>query len=116
MGGFGIGNCEVSASLPLEVRDCQHFHSLWGTSTTSQWGKLLIFLYKGKSKSIMLVQFVEHRDALDYLTFIFLLSNHNEFPFRGRQKCNHTKANDVLISNLKIMENGQLYVGVFFKF
>lgn len=47
----------------------------------------------------MLVQFVEHRDALDYLTFIVLLANLNEFPSeRERQKCNHTKANEVLIS------------------
>lgn len=98
MGGFSIGNYVVSASLPLEVRDWQDFHSLWDTSTTSQSGKLLIFFYKGKTKNIMLVQFVKHGDALDYLTFIVLLANLNEFPFRGRQKCNHTKANEVLIS------------------
>lgn len=46
----------------------------------------------------MLVQFIEHRDALDYLTFIVLLANLNEFPFRERQKCNCTKANEVVIS------------------
>lgn len=46
----------------------------------------------------MLVQFIEHRDALDYLTIIVLLANLNEFPFRGRQKCNRTEANEVLIN------------------
>lgn len=46
----------------------------------------------------MLVQFIEHRDALDYLTFIVLLANLNEFPFRGIQKRNRTKANEVLIN------------------
>lgn len=44
----------------------------------------------------MLVQFVEHRDALDYLRFT-VLANLNEFLFRGRQKPNYTKVNEVLI-------------------
>lgn len=49
----------------------------------------------------MLVQFVEHRDALDHLRFTVLLANLNEFLFRRRQKPNYTKVNEVLIDYVK---------------
>lgn len=100
MGGFSIGNYALSASLPLEVRDWQDFLSLWDTFTIFQSGKLLIFFCKGKTKNVMLVQSVEHRDALDYLRFTVLLANLNEFLFRRRRKHNSTKVNKVLIGSV----------------
>lgn len=45
----------------------------------------------------MLVQFVECGNDLDYLWFTVLLANLDEFLFRGRQKHNYTKVNEVLI-------------------
>lgn len=101
MAGFNIGNYTVSASVPLEVRDWQVFLSLWDTSTTFEPGKPLLFFYKGKTKNVMLVQFVDHRDILDYLRFTVLFANLREFLFRGRQKRNYTKVNKVLIGYVK---------------
>lgn len=49
----------------------------------------------------MLAQLVEHRDVLDHLRFIVLLANLNEFLFRGRQKPNYTKVNEVLMDYVK---------------
>lgn len=67
----------------------------------------------------MLVQFVEHRDALDCLRLTVLLANFNEFLFR-RKKCNYTKVNELVIGYVylrkKAMENGQLHAGFFFVF
>lgn len=47
--------------------------------------------------NVTLVQFVECGNDLDYLWFTVLLANLDEFFFRGRQKHNYTKVNEVLI-------------------
>lgn len=71
-----------------------YYFSVWKAT----YFLLLIFFFKGKTKNVMLVQFLEHRDALNYLRFIVLLASLNGFLVRGRQKNNCTKVNEVLIS------------------